>query len=140
MSAAIPAFDKTTQQTYIWLNDIKDELSWTDHQQAYQACRAVLHALRDRLTVEEVAHLGAQLPMLMRGVFYEGWRPSQSPSNERHESEFLDKIATRFEGPDDVDTKAMTRGVLRVLEKRVAGGEIDDVKHMLPEEIRQLWS
>ncbi|HEY5940705.1 MAG TPA: non-homologous end-joining DNA ligase [Gemmatimonadales bacterium] len=32
--------------------------------------------LRDRLTVEETAHPGAQLPMLIRGSYYAGWEPS----------------------------------------------------------------
>jgi len=139
MSSALPVFDKTTHLTHAWLNDVMETLGWEDRQRAYQACRSVLHALRDRLTVEEVAHLGAQLPMLMRGFYYEGWKPADKPLTERKKSDFLEHVASRFEGASTTDVEAMTRGVFEVLEKRVAGGEIADVKHMLPEEIRGLW-
>ena len=47
-------------------------LGTDDRQDAYRAVRGVLHTLRDRLPVEESAQLAAQLPTLLRGVFYEG--------------------------------------------------------------------
>lgn len=31
-----------------------------------------LHALQDRLTVQEGADLAAQLPLLVKGIFYDG--------------------------------------------------------------------
>ncbi len=76
MSATgLDVFDTTVQKTNIWLNDLMKVLGWQDRHKAYLALRATLHALRDRLTVDEVAHFGAQLPMLMRGFYYEGWDP-----------------------------------------------------------------
>jgi uncharacterized protein (DUF2267 family) len=63
----LDVFDATVHKTNEWLNDVMDALSSRDQHQAYAAMRATLHALRDRLTVEEVAQLGAQLPMLIRG-------------------------------------------------------------------------
>jgi uncharacterized protein (DUF2267 family) len=66
-------FDRTLYKTHTWLKEIMEVLGTEDRHRAYMALRAVLHALRDRLTVEEVAQLGAQLPMLIRGLYYEGW-------------------------------------------------------------------
>ena len=67
-------FDGTLQKTNVWLNDIMNELDWQEHPyKAYLALRTVLHTLRDRLTIEEAVQLGAQLPMLVRGFYYEGW-------------------------------------------------------------------
>ena len=107
--------------------------------QAYLALRVTLHTLRDRLTVEEVAQLGAQLPMLIRGFYYEGWDPTGKPLKERHKEEFLARIEEQFSGDDQADAKQVARAVFSVLSDRVTEGEIEDVKHVLPAELRELW-
>ena len=71
----LDVFDTTVHKTHVWLNDIMQELGWEDRHKAYLGLRTTLHALRDRLTVEETAQLAAQLPMLIRGLYYEGWDP-----------------------------------------------------------------
>jgi uncharacterized protein (DUF2267 family) len=51
MSATGPeVFDRNLHKTHTW-----EALGTEDRHRAYMALRAVLHALRDRLTVEEVA-------------------------------------------------------------------------------------
>jgi uncharacterized protein (DUF2267 family) len=91
MSATgLDVFDRTLQATNIWLDDIMQELGWSDRHRAYHALRAVLHALRDRLPVDDAAHFAAQLPMLIRGLFYEGWRPAAVPVNERRRASGAD--------------------------------------------------
>jgi uncharacterized protein (DUF2267 family) len=105
----------------------------------YSALRITLHALRDRLTVEEVAHLGAQLPMLVRGFYYEGWDPTGKPEKVRHKEQFLARIEQEFKNDDSVDPEVVARAVFFVLSHRVTQGEIEDVKHILPEELRSLW-
>ena len=125
MSATgLDVFDTTLHKTNIWLNDLMQVLGWPDRHKAYLALRATLHALRDRLTVEEVAQLGAQLPMLMR---------------VRHKEQFLARIEQEFRGDDHLDSERVARAVFTVLAKRVTEGEIEDVKHVLPAEIRELW-
>ena len=134
----LDVFDTTVHKTNAWLNDLMTELGWQDKQKAYRALRVTLHTLRDRLTVEEAAQLGAQLPMLIRGFYYEGWRPSDTPRRERHREEFLSHIAVQF--PDDaVNPEHVAHGVFMLLSARVSAGEIEDVEHVLPSEIRDLW-
>ena len=77
MSATgLDVFDRTLHKTNLWLNDVMQELGADNRHQAYRALRATLHALGDRLTIDEVADVGAQLPMLIRGFYYVGWDPS----------------------------------------------------------------
>jgi uncharacterized protein (DUF2267 family) len=132
-------FDSTIQTTNIWLHDIQERLGWIDRHRAYHALRAVLHALRDRLPVDQVAALAAQLPMLVRGFYYEGWHPHGKPVKERHREEFLAHVAAAFRDDLDVDPEQVTEAVLRVLSKHVTPGEIAGVKRSLPTELRSLW-
>jgi len=138
-TTGLDVFDTTLQKTNTWLRDLMEELFWEDRHKAYLAFRAVLHALRDRLTVEEVAQLGAQLPMLIRGFYYEGWDPTNKPLRERHREQFLAHVRQPFRDDDQIDPEEVARAVFTVLHRRVTEGEIEDVKHILPAEIRALW-
>jgi uncharacterized protein (DUF2267 family) len=136
----LEVFDTTVHKTNSWLKNVMQELEWDDRHRAYLAFRATVHALRDRLTVEEAVQLGAQLPMLMRGFYYEGWNPTGKPVRVRQREEFLDRIAQPFvRAGDNVHPEAVARAVFRVLADRIAEGEIEDVKHVLPAELRDLW-
>ena len=145
MSATgLDVFDTTLQKTNSWLKDLMQVLGWPDDRhRAYSALRATLHALRDRLTIEEVAQLGAQFPMLIRGIYYEGWDPTGKPLRARHKEQFLDSIAQQLGGDerfaDRIALEWIARAVFTVLAQRITSGEIEDVKHVVPNEIRTLW-
>jgi uncharacterized protein (DUF2267 family) len=85
-----------------------------------------------------VAHLAAQLPMLIRGFYYEGWDPTGKPLKERHLDEFLARIDQELK-PDGIDSEQAARAVFLVLANRISEGEIEDIEHLLPKEIRDLW-
>jgi len=68
----VAALDHTIQETNTWLKKARGRDHLGDRPHAYNALRAVLHVLRDRLTPEQAVHLGAQLPTLVRGIYYEG--------------------------------------------------------------------
>ena len=140
MSATgLKVFDTTLQKTNRWLNELMQLLGWGDRERAYLALRATLHALRDRLTVEEAAQLSAQLPMLVRGFYFEGWDPTGKPKKERHEEEFLTDIALAFPDEEVVDAAQVTRAVFTLLAIHVSEGEIEDVRQLLPSGLRHLW-
>ncbi len=140
MSATgLDVFDTTVQETNSWLQGIVDEMGWGDRQQAYLALRGTLHAVRDHLTVDEAAQLAAQLPLLIRGIYYDGWDPSRVPVRERHREEFLQRVAGAFDRFRPVDPEQAARAVLRVLAARISAGEADDVRQMLPGAVRDLW-
>jgi uncharacterized protein (DUF2267 family) len=138
--SGVTAFDSTIQTTNVWLHDILERLGWQDRHRAYQALRAVLHGLRDRLAVDQAAALGAQLPMLIRGFYYEGWHPAGTPTRERRREDFLANIAAAFRDDPGIDAEEVARAVFQVIASHVTPGEIKHVKFALPSEIRSLWS
>ncbi len=135
----LDVFDHTIQITNIWLKELMEKLGTEDRHRAYLALRSVLHALRDRLTVDEAAHLGAQLPMLVRGIYFEGYHPAGKPSKERHKEEFLAHIREQFRKDPEVDPEAIARAVFALLEEKITTGEIADVRNSMPKELRELW-
>lgn len=138
--AGVPAFDSTIQTTNQWLHDIMDRLGWRERSRAYHALRSVLHALRDRLQVDQAAALGAQLPMLIRGIYYEGWHPHGKPLKERKKEEFLAHVAHDLRGTLEGESETIARAVFQVLAKHVTPGEIKHIEISMPHELRDLWS
>lgn len=83
--------------------------------------------------------LGAQLPMLVRGFYYEGWRPAGKPVKYRHKDEFLQHVAELYRGLDEAQREPAVRAVFRVLSGHVSRGELHHVRDQLPPELRELW-
>ena len=133
----LDVFDRTVHTTNRWLQELTGLLDGGSRHDAYVALRATLHALRDRLPIEETAELAAQLPMLVRGFYYEGWDPTGKPVRERSLEGFLAGVAVEL--PIDADPEPVARAVFALLARRVSDGEIQDVKGVLPTPIRQLW-
>ena len=111
-------------------------MDWQERHYAYQALRSTLHALRDRITVIEGAHLAAQLPLMVKGIFYDGWSPSRCGGNDRSLATFLAPVTDAFDKHPDVDAVDIARAVVRVLHRHVSDGEMQDVMQGLPEPIR----
>jgi uncharacterized protein (DUF2267 family) len=136
----LDVFDTTVHKTNSWLNELMRLLDSSDRRRAYEALRATLHALRDRLTVDETAQLAAQLPMLIRGFYYEQWDPSGKPLKIRDLQSFLALIEQSLTPAYPCDPEAVARAVFALLAARIAEGEIQDVKQIVPSELRSLWS
>ncbi|MDQ1472574.1 MAG: hypothetical protein QOJ99_4054 [Bryobacterales bacterium] len=134
----LEVFDSTIQKTNSWLKDLMEMLDCEHRREAYLALRSTLHALRDRLTIEETAHLAAQLPMLIRGFYYEGWNPTGKPLRERHRDEFLASIYQELK-PTGIEPEDAARAVFLLLATRISEGEMEDIEQVLPREIRDLW-
>lgn len=136
----LAVFDETIHTTHVWLNDLMSRLDMSDRNDAYRALRVTLHALRDRLPVNTAAGLAAQMPMLIRGFYFEGWRPGAGVSGDRTEEDFVSHIERAFERTADYyDPGDVARAVFGVLDDRITPGEIENVKRCLPEHIRNMW-
>jgi uncharacterized protein (DUF2267 family) len=132
----IDIITRSVEKTNVWLSELSDELGIEDRQAAYRVLRAFLHAVRDRLTVDEAAQLGAQLPELIRGIYYEGWDPSRTPMKYRDLDEFLRRVSDEALLHGETEASHAASAAARVLHRHVSEGELNDVLAMLPEGLR----
>lgn len=137
-ATGLDVFDRTLQITNIWLNDIQESLG-PDEQRAWRVLGAVLHGLRDRFPSDLSAHLGAQLPLLIRGLYYDQYRPSAPATRWRSMDEFAAAIDERLSGARPTDRADAVRAVFRVLKKHVDRGQIEKLQDALPGPIRDAW-
>lgn len=127
------------QQTQTWLKELRDTLDLADEAQALAVLRAVLHQLRDRLAVDESVQFAAQLPLIVRGIYFEGWVPSRVPDKSvRTEGDFIDAVKARLL-PYPLPADAAVQAVFTVLAHHLDPGEISDVIDQLPDPLKRLW-
>jgi uncharacterized protein (DUF2267 family) len=128
-------FQSSLQTTDRWLKEIMNELGGADRHKAYMALRAALHALRERLPVDECAQLSAQLPLVIRGVYWEGWNPARvRPAHDT----FLVEIHAAFRHNPEVDPEQVARAVFKTMAREISNGEMEDIRSIVPEDMRRL--
>jgi uncharacterized protein (DUF2267 family) len=136
----VAILDTSVQRTHEWLHEIERELGFDNERGAYAALRATLHALRDRLPVELVAHFGAGLPTLVRGIYYEGWHPSTARLKAAHAEDFAESMRQELRGHDELqNVEQVALKVLRVIDQRLDPGQIDHILDAWPKQVRELW-
>jgi uncharacterized protein (DUF2267 family) len=137
IGSKVDTIERSVHKTNEWVTDMAEELGTEDRAEAWRLLRAYLHALRDRLTVDEAAQLTAQFPHMIRGVFYEGFDPSRQPEKIRDRETFLARLAERAQLGDPGEAAGTAVAGTAVLRRHVSEGEIDDVLSQLPAEIRE---
>ena len=133
----LEVLETTVQKTHQWIDSLADA-AHLDRHTAYQALRAVLQTLRDRLPAPEAAHFAAQLPMLVRGIFYEGYRPTAVPESLSRQ-QFLDRIAEKIVSERLTDPVEAASQVFALLERFLGYGELEKIGLVLPVELRSLF-
>jgi uncharacterized protein (DUF2267 family) len=131
--------DHTVQLTHIWINELDQRLQWNNKTRSYRLLKAVLHALRDSLRVDEAIDLGAQLPSLLRGAYYEQWRPSTTPVKSRDIEECLNRVKEHFRRDPIAEPAQAVMAVFQMLSKKITEGEIEDVRGCLSKGVRNTW-
>ena len=117
------------------------ELNWNDRRKTYIVFRCVLHALRDHLSVRDAVYAGEQLPMLIRGAYFEHWDPAGKPLPLRSCDEFFSILAGSLarNGESGGSAEVVTRAVFRLLDRKATDGEIADLQAILPSAVIDLW-
>jgi uncharacterized protein (DUF2267 family) len=139
MTTGLDVFDSTLQQSNLWLKEIMGRLKSDDRHLAYQGLRATLHVIRDRIGPENAVHFGAQLPMLLRGLYYEGWRISYKPTHTRHIKDFLDDIETEMRRHLGDYREDVVQAVFDTIADRIDPGEVSKLIKLFPDELKPFW-
>jgi uncharacterized protein (DUF2267 family) len=131
-------FNAAIHTTDEWIDDLMRRLSWHDRERVYLAFLAVLHALRDALPRDEAVYVGAQMPALLRGLYYEGWHPgARGPGKSR--SAFLERIHDGVHRDPGIDAEEVARAVFALLAARMPAAELEDAKAATPKALHNLW-
>jgi uncharacterized protein (DUF2267 family) len=137
-STSVDSIQRTVHKTNEWIADLEHELGIDDPAYAWRSLRGYLQVLRDRLTIDEGAQLAAELPQLLRGAFYEGFDPGHQPERIRDRETFLERVAEHAQLDKPQEAALVAAAATRVLRRRIASGELDDVLAQLPSEIRRV--
>jgi len=131
--------DEAPQVVAEWTNRLCDDLGWGNKERAYRLLSETLHALRDYLNVNEAADLAAQLPLILRGIYYTGWKPSATPAQARNKEDFLNRVARAFSTEPLEDEERAVAAVFDLLRAKISMGEIDHVSHAMRAPLQELW-
>lgn len=133
-------FDKHCKEANEWLLEIGDRAGYPDRTDwSYGCLRAVLHTLRDRTTIEEIFQFSAQLPVLIRGIYFEGYKPTGKPDKMNAE-EFMYRIKKDLGNSNPISSDEAFRVVLEILYDRTSTGEMDDIRGQMPKAIQNIWN
>lgn len=137
-----PILENNIHQTMDWIYAIEEACHWDEDNQkkAFSALKAVLHELRDLLPLERAAQLSAQLPLVIRGIFFENWHPRFIPTQEINKEDFLGAIAETLYPYHDVNVEETTRGVLQVLGEKLPDGELEKIIQSTSKGIQELYT
>src|SRR5919204_3391142 len=133
----LEVIESSTQKTHEWIASIA-QAAHLEKRDAYKSLRAVLLTLRDRLPLNDAVHLGAQLPIFLRGLFYEGWEPSKVPIKMSLE-EFLKSVQEKIVAPGIIDPVRITQSVFAVTLSHVGAAEMGKIKRIFPKDMQSLW-
>lgn len=140
MSAqGLEVLDHSIHITHEWINELADRLGWASKRSTLSLLRVTLQHIRDHLLPDEMAQLSAQLPLVIRGMFFEGWMPKHTPIKERKVAEFISAIEMQLGDMDEYRGAEDITCVFKVLNARLSAGEIEDIRACLPSAIRAMW-
>jgi uncharacterized protein (DUF2267 family) len=140
-SARIHVFDSHVDAANRWIKQMIEALDLSSDEQprALHALRAGLHAIRDRLPANEVLDLSAQLPILIRGLFFEGWTLSNDPTRIRDREAMIARVARELAPDTRFDPIETLRAVMQLLVEHVSHGEIEHMLATFPKPIATMW-
>jgi uncharacterized protein (DUF2267 family) len=137
--SGVTVIDRTIHETNFWLRRIMDRLKTDDQQRAFSVLRVVLHIIRDCLPTEHAVQFSNHLPMLIRGLYYEGWRPSHELRVAREHALGILETELRPFAHDLSDIEEMVTAVIDTILDGIDESSGEKLIRMLPPSLQKLW-
>ncbi len=136
-------FNKFAEKGNKFIKELAKEFGHPeDTAKAGRKLRAILHALRGCLTVQESMQLLAQLPMFLKAVYVDGWNYGRVKKKIKSEMDFMEEVrrfdfgSADFDFKEDEDIEINTLLVFQQLRKYISPGEMEDLRAVLPKELK----
>lgn len=115
-------------------------------EKAARILRSVIQALRNHLSMEESMQFLAQLPMAIKALYVDQWDPRAQAPRIRHVDQFLseirqlDPLTAGYDFGNDESAQKAVRSVFKALGYYVSEGEWNNIKALLPKDLKKLLS
>ena len=132
-------FESTVAETKALIEDLAQRLAWHDREKVYRALIGSLHALRDSLPWDEAVRVGACLPALLRGHYYEGWHPTSPSLSIKSREAFLERIHASVHRDPGIDSELVARALFALLAERMPEADLEEARALTPKPLHALW-
>lgn len=122
-----------------WISEARDVLYLSTDEDAYAVLKAVLHSLRDVLPAEHAVKLGARLPLLLAGTYYENWTGETGSAKIENEADFYNLVLQNLRGREDYNPMFITKGIFRVIAAKLTAEEINSIAGNFPQTLCNLF-
>lgn len=129
-----------------YINQLSLDLGHPEEQQRVLIIwRAVMHSIRDRITISESFDLMAPLPLILRGVYTTGWKYTESPKYDYTTlGEMKDQVKSLQSqyGEQEFNWSKSTEDIISItldsLERYYTEEQMKHIRSQLPEDIKPL--
>ena len=139
-------FDKYAQEGNLFVKNLAKSLDYPEEiGRTGIVLRAVLHTLRERITISESLNMIAQLPMFLKAVYVDNWKYREKPLALRKIEEFTAEVEKHQEQYGEYEfswektTEEIIKIVLKELGNYISEGEFEDIIAQMPENIKELF-
>jgi len=115
-----------------------------DHGKATGILTAVLHGLREIISVEESLQLISQFPMFLKAVYVNGWSINKTKTKVKYMPQFVDLVRS-FDGAasnndfvSDEIAEHYINTTFFALRKYVSAGELQDIRDNLSKNLKNM--
>lgn len=137
-------FEKYANEGNHFIYEVMEALNTTNGPKAGRITRAVLHAIRDRIPPIDAIQLGQQLPMAIKGIYFDQYSITGKPVVIRNKKRFLnfikdhDGVSANRDFLSYEEVVDALQAVFLVLENHISPGQVHQLRNLLHREIIEL--